>query len=340
MRCRAWCRFNGGSWSSVVVLVVALTTASAGFAQEWARGMFEVTSHDFGSVARGAKAEYEFVLTNNFAADIHISGVQSSCGCTTPRISKSLLKPYEKGTIVARLNSGSYLGQRHATITVTFDQPSFAQVQLQVAGYVHEDVLFDPGGVEFGSVEQGGGAQGKVIVYRANRSDWQVLGASCASPYLACGVKEIARQNSQVWYQLDVQLAKTTPCGYLNDHVMLQTNDAQMGQIPVTVEGQVLSEINVSPTTLFLGTMRPGEKTMRQLVVWGRTAFRVLSVTGEAGCFELPPAVTDGPVKTAHIIPITFLAGAERGKVVKTIHVVTDLHGATADVSTYAIVAE
>ena len=54
-------------------------------AQEWARKMFETTTHDFGSVARGAKAEYEFVLSNIYLEDVHIASVRSSCGFSGAR---------------------------------------------------------------------------------------------------------------------------------------------------------------------------------------------------------------------------------------------------------------
>ena len=67
-----------------------------------------------------------------------------------------------------------------------------------------------------------------------------------------------------MWYELDVQLAKDAPCGYIKDYVMLSTNDPQMEHIPVAVEGQVLSEVNASPASLFLGVMQPGEKTTRR----------------------------------------------------------------------------
>ena len=73
--------------------------------KEWARKMFETRSHDFGSVARGAKAVYEFPLENIYGEDIRIAGVRSSCGCTTPSIkyNKRLLKPKETGVIVASI---------------------------------------------------------------------------------------------------------------------------------------------------------------------------------------------------------------------------------------------
>ena len=309
--------------------------------QDWASAMFETTRHDFGSVARGSKAEYEFVLTDIYAADVHIADVRSSCGCTTPSVPKDrdLLKPYEKGAILAHLNSDSYLGQRHATLTVTIDQPRYAVVQLDIAAFVHEDVLFDPEGVDLGSPDLGAGAVSKIIVYRKGRIDWKVLTAKVANPHLSCRIVERARQDDQVWYELDVSLAKDAPCGYIKDYVMLSTNDPQMEHIPVAVEGHVLSDVNASPASLFLGVMQPGEKTTRQVVVQSKKPFRVVRVSGDRQSFNFP-AVPEAPAKRVQIIPVTFVAGAERGKVVRTIHITTDLNGASADVSTYAIVNE
>ena len=60
----------------------------------------------------------------------------------------------------------------------------------------------------------------------------------------------------------------------------------QVTQIPVTVEGQVLAKVNVSPASLFLGTMQPGEKTTRQVVVWGKKPFRITSVAGDPASFQ------------------------------------------------------
>ncbi len=313
--------------------------ASTSAADDWAVAMFETSSHSFGPVAKGSKAEYDFVLTNKYAVDVHIASVRASCNCTTPRIEKEWLKPYEKGAIVAHLNSDNYLGQRAATLTVTFDQPLPAQVQLQVAAYVHENVLFDPDSIALGNVDQGAGAEGKLIVYRAGRIDWTILQAKNSSPYLSSRVVERARQDNQVWYELQVRLAKNAPCGYLKDQVILTTNDAEVTQIPVSVEAQVIAKVNVNPASLFLGTMQPGEKTTRQVVVWGKKPFRITSVAGDPASFQFAAAAQQ-PAQLVHVLPVTFVAGADRGKVVKTIHITTDRDGAAADVATYAIVAE
>jgi hypothetical protein len=320
-----------------ILVLGCVFAAAGGSAQDWATAMFETTGHNFGAVACGGKVEYEFVLTNKYAVDIHISDVRASCSCTTPRIEKALLKPYEKGAIIAHLNTDSYLGPRRATITVTIDQPSPAQVQLEVAAYVHKEVLFDPDSIALGSVDQGAGAEGKIIVYRAGRIDWAVSEAKAGNPHLTCRVIERARQDNQVWYELRVRLDKSTPCGSFKDQVILSTNDADAPQIPVTVEGEVVAKVNVSPASLFLGTLQPGEKATRKVVVWSKEPFRITSVAGDPASFQLA-APEKQPAKKVYVLPVTFVAGSDRGRVVKTIHITTDREGAAAEVSTYAIV--
>ena len=157
-------------------LAVIFLTASTLPAQDWARKLLATTEHDFGSVARGAKADYAFVVTNNLQSDVHIASVRSSCGCTTPYVEndKRTLKTYEKGAIIAHLNSDTHVGQRAATLTVTFDQPYYAEVQLQIRALVHTNILMEPASLQFGTVEQGKASEARVRLYRADFPNWQI----------------------------------------------------------------------------------------------------------------------------------------------------------------------
>lgn len=151
-------------------LAVIFLTASTLPAQDWARRLFSASEHDFGSVARGAKAEYAFLVTNNLQDDVHIVSVRSSCGCTTPYVEndKRTLKTYETGAIIAHLNTETHIGQRAATLTVTFDRPQYAEVQLQIRALVHTNLLMEPTSLRFGSVQQGKPAEAVVRLYRAD----------------------------------------------------------------------------------------------------------------------------------------------------------------------------
>ena len=68
---------------SALIVLIAAFAVSPCFGQDWAQKMFKVTDHDFGTVARGAKAEYRFVFENVYLEDVHIANVYASCTCTT-----------------------------------------------------------------------------------------------------------------------------------------------------------------------------------------------------------------------------------------------------------------
>ena len=307
-------------------------------AQERAREMFETTNHDFGSVARGAKAEYAFVLKNIYLEDIHIASVRSSCGCTTPRIVKQSLKTNEKGAIIAHYNTGSFLGRKGATLTVTIDKPFYAEVQLHVKGDVRSDLVFTPGSVQFDSVDEGTSADRRVTVSHTGSRSWRILDAKSANPHISVEVANQRRSGRRVACDLLVHLDEDAPAGYVKDHLMLMTNDGRATQIPLLIEGRVVPSIVVSPASLFMGVVASGQTVTKQLVVRGKTPFRILDVTCDDESFEFGVPMKDPP-KLVHLVPVTFLAGKGTGKVNKTIRIQIDMGEIVLELEVYAVVA-
>jgi hypothetical protein len=301
--------------------------------------MFEATTHDFGTVARGAKAEFEFVLTNIYLEDVHISDVHSSCGCTSVSIERPLLKTYEKGAILAHINTDSFLGSKGATVTVTFDKPFYAQVQLHTRVYIRSDVVLEPGSVEVGTVDQGKAVDRTVAVSYAGRNDWKIIEVKSANPHITAKAVETHRGSGQVGYNVMVHIDENLPAGYLRDHLVLVTNDQNKTEVPVAVEGVVQSSIVVSPTSLFMGVVHPGQKVTKQLVVRAKQPFRILSVQCDGKGFEFDTSAEQS-AKSLHLIPVTFVAGEEPGKILKTIRIETDLGDMKPELSAYAVVAK
>jgi hypothetical protein len=321
-----------------LALLIAVLGVTPCIGQDWAQKMFKVSDHDFGSVARGAKAEYRFVFDNIYMEDVHITGVRTSCGCTTPSIEKDTLKTYEKGAILAHFNTDSFSGQRAATLTVTIDKPFYAEVQLQVHGYIRTDVVVEPGSVQFGSIDQGTAFAQTVAINYGGRDDWQIMDVKSANPHITASVAETNRSGGQVSYTLKVRVDESMPAGYLNDHLMLTTNDPSGQQIPVLVEGRVAPSITVSPTALFMGVVQPGQKVTKQLVVKSKKPFKILGVTCEDKSFKFDTSKEDA-AKELHLIPVTFTAGTDAGKLVKTIKIQTDQGQMTPELAAYAVVA-
>lgn len=305
------------------VSAIVLLLGSSVSAAEWAKKMFTEMSHDFGTVATAAKVDHTFEMVNPFKETIHIASVRASCGCSTPTITNNTLKTWEKGGIHVRYNTRTFTGQKGATITVVIDQPYYAEVQLNVKGYIRSDVVFSPGVVTFDSVDQGVTTARKVSVNYAGRSDWKILDVLSGNTNFEVELDETRREGGRVDYSLLVRSKDTMPAGFFNDQLVLVTNDRKATQVPLRVEGHVVPGLTVSPASLFLGVVKPGEQVKKTLVVRGKRPFKVTKVSCEDGCFEFQP---NDDTKKLHLIPLVFTA-PEPGKIAQNIRIETDLPG-------------
>lgn len=309
-------------------LLISVLTPHVG-AQDWARKMFKVTSHDFGSVARSSKAEFAFELQNIYEEDVHLLSVRSSCGCTEPRITKNTLKTWDKGAVLAIFNTRAFRGARSATLTVTIDKPYYAEVQLSVRGYIRSDVVFEPGEVAFGEVDQGTEAERTVSVAYAGRSDWQIADVRSANEHYEVKLQDERRSGGRVTYKMNVRLKKDAPVGYFQDPLTIVTNDSLNSTLELPVEGHIVSPLTVSPASIFLGVLKPGEQVTKKLVVRAKSPFKIVKIDCKNNAFEfaLPQQAL-----MMHLVPITFHAGTTPGKLSCEIVIQTDL-GAGASAS-------
>jgi hypothetical protein len=95
----------------------------------------------------------------------------------------------------------------------------------------------------------------------------------------------------------------------------------------------------VSPASIFLGVLQPGQSVTKQLIVRGKQPFKVVKINCEDGCFDFKEPSEDK--KTLHFIPLTFTAGEQPGKIAETIEIETDLgSGAAASCVATATVQE
>jgi hypothetical protein len=311
----------GCRWA-FVCLAAVLGFASPAAAQEWATKMFSATSHNFGTVAKGSKTEYRFAFKNLYKEDVHVVGVRTSCGCTSPEVTKRDLKTHETSEIVAKFNTRTFLGQHGATLTVTFDKPFHAEVQLRVAGNIRGDVTFEPPFVDLGNIELGAGAERLVRVTRVGSTPWDIKDVRSANPNFEVTLSSPTRTASQTAYDLKLRLKSDAPAGYVKGQLILVTNDARATQIPMDVEGRVVAAVTVSPQLLSLGAVKCGGTVTKNIVVRANRDFCVTGVVCDTGCLTCEPKMTPARV---HILPITFQAGDAAGKVEQELRIKTDL---------------
>jgi hypothetical protein len=275
---------------------------------------------------------------------MRIDSVRTSCGCTIAQIAddKRVIEPGETGAIVARINSERFQGDRGATVTARISRPNFpaeppVEVQMQVKVFIRGDVHLEPGSVRFGQIEHGTAYVQTVTVRCGDGYGASSLeGVESHNPLLTAELVPAGSDWRGRTYELRVRIDEHTPPGYISDFVTLKTG-TRGGAIPVPVEGQVMSGLTVSPSRLFLGSVKPGQRVSKTIVVRGDAPFHVTGIRCDADdiTWQLPNEATAHPI---HVIPLTFTAGKSNGMLSRSITVATDLRQLTATVSARAIV--
>lgn len=306
-----------------LVMTLAFATPSSVLGADWAKKMFSETEHDFRTVGRGTKAEYRFEFKNLYEEDVHISAVRSSCGCTTPSLTKDLLATHESAAVVARFNTNSFIGQKSAVITVVFDRPYFAEVQLKVGGYISTNISFNPPEVDFGQVKSGQTVERQIeITHRGNRN-WRITDVRSHCDDLQVRLDRPQLMSGQVRYRMTVRAKESMPEGDINEQLTLVSNDGRFPTVEMAITGQVQPTLIVSPEALNLGKPKPGQAVKKRLLIRGQEPFAITEIRCPDDRFQF--ALPEGR-KPLHFLQMTF-SGDEPAQVAQRIEIVTDLPG-------------
>lgn len=317
-------RFPLASPGFALTVIAVILSPNRLAAQDWARKMFETTQHDFGVVARGAKSEFEFKLTNTYKENVHIASARSSCACTQPRVLKADLKTYEEGAVVAALNTQSFVGTRSAVVTVVIDRPFYAEVQLLVKGNIRSDIVMEPGEVRFGDLDVGGTKSSDVRVSYQGTSnrDWQITDVRSTNTNLAVRLEPHKDSAGRTNYTMTVKLKESAPAGDFADEIQIITNDKQYNQVTLPVRASVIPPLTIAPLSIELGSLKKGATSSNRLVVKAKEAFEISDVdcADKRFTFKIPEGK-----RPVHIIPVDFSAGDTLGAFKRTITVRSSL---------------
>ncbi|MDB4794295.1 DUF1573 domain-containing protein [Pirellulaceae bacterium] len=264
-------------WMLATVIACSLTSAGQVISEDWTRKCIANRSHDFGTVARGAKVVHFFELKNPTDRPIHIASVRSSCGCTFASIVDPVIPVGGTGKIAAELKTRSFLGKKEATITVSLDQPQFAEIQLRVSAYIRRDIVFSPGELRFANVPAGKTQSITTLIHYAGSPNWKIVDVCSFSKFLTADLIEIERTGSSVKYQLTTTLKETAPPGVSQGQVIIKTNDLKASSIPLSFFTEVVSPIRVSPTIVRFQAENKSEEVQKKRIFFSaKNDFRIV----------------------------------------------------------------
>jgi hypothetical protein len=250
-------KFLFRSMNRKLYLFTLLSFLLAGFtAQAQGELKFEKETHDFGTIAEGVQASYEFVVKNVGDKPLVITQVQPSCGCTTPDWTKDPIMPGKTGVIKALYNSTGRPGPFHKSITV-MSNGATPQAVIFIKGEVGPKDLKTEHTPEqkansprlavgttshsFGKLEKGQKAVAKFTIKNTGRQDLVVQGvkANCN-----CVTYKVSQPSIKPGQQATLELTYVpTMLREQNEVVTIVSNDIVMPDLKLTLKANVVESL-------------------------------------------------------------------------------------------------
>jgi hypothetical protein len=318
---------------------MVLGTASAP-AQNWVASVFPERAYDFGTVARGSKIRHAFKVVNTTAQDIHISDWRTKCGCTDVRVGARQIPPGTQTVVEATIDTSRFQGYKASGLTLVLDRPQYREVDLNLTCFIRNDVLLNPGQVDFGVVTRKSKPTVTLTLsYLGGQTDWAVTKMETIKPLVSAHLRELERSpGSALQYQLTVTLDPAAPSGYFKDEITLLTNDPSSPKIPITVSANVQAAVTVSPSILVIGRVQPGQVVKKTILVRSSQPFKVTEIDAKAG--EIEASGVSDAARALHSVTLTFSAPKQVGSYNGTVEISTDLKDEPpAKLSVFATIA-
>jgi hypothetical protein len=123
----------------LLVILGGITGTSAIVAQP--KIVIAKSDIDLGTVYNGAIVRTPITISNAGTSDLHITSVRTSCGCTTVKQPKEVLKPGESQTFEVEFNSSGFRGHYAKYVYLQTDDPSADYQTVTLRVNIKEDLV-------------------------------------------------------------------------------------------------------------------------------------------------------------------------------------------------------
>lgn len=246
---------------------------------------FESLTHDFGAISDDKEVETKFKFKNSGTAEMTISSLQGSCGCTVPALDKKTYAPGESGEIAVRYNPHNRRGKQQTSVTVTSNVPDKSTVTLSVKTDVKPTILVEPQVASIGQVERG--KEGKVTLMISSRKlDLEITQVTPADSKVnaVLGARIMGEIDGEkvVQFPIEVTVLPTAAVGPVQVSCTIRTNDPS--RTPTfMVLGEVIGQVKAEPQRVTLGGLTAGQEmtTTFRISPRGDNPFKVTSAIEE-----------------------------------------------------------
>lgn len=222
--------------------------------------------YDAGKVAKGEKVEVAFELRNDGEAELTLTDVRPTCGCTVAKFDAKIA-PGARGKVHAAVDTADFAGPIAKTITVLSNDPATPRLTLTIKADVQQLVHTNPGFARFNYVQSQEPITLQQTLWADNLADFQVLAVESPYDFIAASFREAKpeERRSEVtsggrqWI-VETTIQPDAEIGALRDFLLVTTNHPKQKVVRVPLTGFVRPILSVTPYVADFGSVTMTEK--------------------------------------------------------------------------------
>ncbi len=224
---------------------------------------FEETVYNAGDSWEGEIVSHAFSFTNTGDAELKISRVRSSCGCTASNLSSDTIAPGESGEIRASFNTRHYRGQRSQPVYVTSNDPANPTVQLQLVTTVKTIATFNPAHLQFGQAVHGQGATRETTLV-FDGEPFPIREISVQPDFFQARILEPGEETGEdSSIRIEVTLSREAPIGHQRGTLTARIDHPQSPEVTARVMAAVEGIITYTPRMIFFSRQDLEEQAVK-----------------------------------------------------------------------------
>ena len=230
---------------------------------------------DFGTVAKGAKIDYSFVVKNTGTADLEIIAARPACGCTVADFDK-IIKPGASGKVTAHVDTTAFAGPISKSVTLETNDPNTPTAQLTISAIIKPYVEAYPAGFVRYNMLQGENETQTITLHSEEEEPFEIVKIESPQPWIkvtprkAEGAEVMGNigRPGQAQYKLDISVGGAdAKVGSLAEKIKVVTNSKHQPEYWISVAGLVRPTFRVEPTAINFGEVSASDAAATRTVV-------------------------------------------------------------------------
>lgn len=233
---------------------------------------------DFGTVWHGELPRYTLILTNEGGAELRITRVMASCGCTAAEPEKYALAPGEQTDVAITYNTQGKQGKQSSSVTIYSNDPATPEARFEIVGDVKRAISMEPiGGLVMRGTDPTATYTAKMKLTNNESAPMKARIVSKPLPNFEFDLKETVPGK-----EVEIIARNTGPLNWnlTSSAVLIETGLAREPNVSIPVTARMYERVNLVPP-VFLFTRDDPKPQNRGLTIeyYGKDDnFKILKV--------------------------------------------------------------